>query len=90
MRAPISWALAKSSAGVLLEENMTSSPSKPTAFASISSVSEEQSAPQPSSFRILRIKGLGVAFTAKYSLNPGFQENALRSARAVLRMPASS
>ena len=34
--------------------------------------------------------GLGVAFTAKYSLNPSFQAKAAFSARAAARMPASS
>ena len=69
---------------------MISCPQKPTALASISSVREEQSAPQPSSRRIFRMTGFGVAFTAKYSLKPLFQAKAAFSARAVFRMPASS
>ena len=47
---------------------MISGPEKPQASDIISSVREEQSVPQPSSFKICRIKGLGVALTAKYSL----------------------
>ena len=49
---------------------MIFSPSNFIAFAIISSVSEEQSAPLPVFFNISMINGLGVAFTAKYSLNP--------------------
>ncbi|MCW6179489.1 ABC transporter permease subunit [Klebsiella pneumoniae] len=44
-----------------------------------SSVSVAQSTPHPSSFKILRIAGLGVAFTAKNSLKPGFHEKAAQS-----------
>ena len=51
---------------------------------------EEQSTPQPSSFKIFRMAGVGVAFTAKYSRNPLFQENALYRFRAVSRIPFSS
>ena len=69
---------------------MISWPAKPDAPLSISSVSEEQSTPQPSSCKIFKINGFGVAFTAKYSLKPGFHANAAFSARAVRRMPASS
>ena len=53
------------------------SPLNPILSDIISSVSDEQSVPQPSSLRILSIVGFGVAFTAKYSLNPLFHENAL-------------
>ena len=57
---------------------------------SISSVREEQSAPQPSSRRIFKMAGLGVAFTAKYSLKPGFQAKAAFNRRAFSLMPFSS
>ena len=68
MVAP-SWAArANSSAGVSLEENMISPPWKPQRSDIISSHREEQSTPQPSSFKIFKIWGLGVAFTAKNSL----------------------
>ena len=67
MVAPSLAARANSSAGVSLEENMISSPAKPQRSDIISSVREEQSVPQPSSFRIFKIWGLGVAFTAKNS-----------------------
>ena len=90
MTAPRRSASWYSSARVLLEENMISRPRKPHFSASISSVRLEQSAPQPSSRRTLRMVGLGVAFTAKYSLNPGFQEKAAFSRRAFSRMPLSS
>ena len=79
-----------SSLGVWLEENMISSPAKPTASLSISSVREEQSTPQPSSRRICRMAGLGSALTAKYSLKPLFQLNAWLMRRAFSRMPFSS
>ena len=59
-----SW---NSSAVVSLEENMMSSPVMPHRSDIISSVREEQSQPQPSSCRIFRIAGVGVALTAKYS-----------------------
>ena len=39
-------------------------------FLSINSVYDEQSHPQPYSCKIFIKKGFGVAFTAKYSLNP--------------------
>ncbi len=55
---------------------MISCPRKPQASDISSSVREEQSVPQPSSFRIFRILGFGVAFTAKYSRKPSFQEKA--------------
>ena len=58
---------SNSQAGVSLEENMISLPVKPQRSDIISSVREEQSVPQPSSRRIFKMVGLGVAFTAKYS-----------------------
>lgn len=70
-------AYLNSSAGVSFDENMISSPEKPIFSDIISSVSDEQSVLQPSSLRILRIVGFGVALTAKYSLKPLFHENAL-------------
>ena len=69
---------------------MISCPENPAASDIISSVAEEQSVPQPYSFRISRILGLGVAFTAKYSLNPGFQAKASFTFLAFSRIPASS
>ena len=90
MVAPSFSARTNSSAGVSLEENMISLPEKPHFSLIISSVREEQSVPQPSSRRIFRMEGLGVAFTAKYSLKPGFQEKAFCTSRAFSRMPFSS
>ena len=55
-----------------------------------SSAIELQSAPNPSSFMIARMWGLGHALTAKYSRNPSAHENALFSARAFSRIPFSS
>ena len=69
---------------------MISCPRNPHFSASISSVRLEQSAPQPSSFRIFKIAGVGVAFTAKYSRKDGAQAKALFSCRAFRRIPASS
>ena len=69
---------------------MISLPEKPHRSAIISSVREEQSTPQPSSRRSLSMPGVGVAFTAKYSLNPGFHAKAAFNARAFSRMPRSS
>ena len=60
---------------------MIFSPSYFIAFAIISSVSEEQSTPHPSFFKISITNGFGVAFTAKYSLNPLFQEMHASGAR---------
>ena len=68
MVAPSLAAIWNSSAGVSLEENMICPPENPQRSDIISSVREEQSTPHPSSFRIFRIWGLGVAFTAKYSV----------------------
>ena len=67
MTAPSRWASWNSSAGVLLEENMMCSPVTPHFSAISSSASEEQSQPQPSSFKSFKMAGVGVAFTAKYS-----------------------
>ena len=83
-------AMASSRSGMALALNMMSGPRKPQTSASISSVSLEQSRPQPSSFRIRRMAGLGRAFTAKYSRKSAHQEKAWFSARARRRMPASS
>ena len=73
-----------------MEENMISGPEKPQASDIISSVMEEQSVPQPHSFNSFSINGFGVAFTAKYSLNPLFQANACLSFMAFSRIPFSS
>ena len=75
---------------VSFDENMISFPVMPTFSEMISSASDEQSVPQPSSCRILRMVGLGVAFTAKYSLNPLFHENASYTAFAFSIIPFSS
>ena len=88
--APSLSAYANSSAGVSFDENMICFPSNPHDFASISSVYDEQSHPMSYSFNILSRYGFGVAFTAKYSLNPGFHENASLTAWAFFLMPASS
>ena len=90
MMAPSFPANSKSSGGVALDENIISLPLKPQASDIISSVSDEQSVPQPSSFKIFKIVGFGVALTAKYSLNPLFHENASYTLRAFSRMPFSS
>lgn len=90
MIAPSSAAILNSSGGVSLEENMIFSPSYFIAFAIISSVSEEQSTPHPSFFKISITNGFGVAFTAKYSLNPLFQENARIRRSPFSRIPFSS
>ena len=65
-------------------------PSKPWESASISSVSDAQSHPQSYSFKMSRMNGFGVAFTAKYSRNPGFHANASFTAFAFSRIPFSS
>jgi len=88
--ALIPLAFMNSSAGVALEENITSFSRNPSASESINSVKEEQSTPQPSSCRIFKINGFGVAFTAKYSLNPLFQANAAFNLLAFSRIPFSS
>ena len=59
-----------------MEENIISFPENPQPSDSISSVADEQSVPQPSSFNIFKINGIVVAFTAKDYLNPAFQANA--------------
>ena len=73
---PNSLQYLNSPSGVSFEENMISSFLKPNLSAIISSVADEQSTPQPASFNFLIINGFGVAFTAKYSLNPLFHEKA--------------
>ena len=90
MVAPSLSARAKSSAGVSFEENMISGPVMPWRSQSISSVSEEQSMPQPSSCRMSMMVGLGVALTAKYSLKPLFHANASRTSFALRLIPRSS
>ena len=90
MNAPSSRACANSSGGMAFADRITSSPEKPQAFASVSSVAEEQSRPQPSSFMMRRIAGFGSAFTAKYSLKSGHQAKAAFSRRARARIPFSS
>ena len=90
MIAPRSPASLNSSMGVSLDENMISCPENPQASDIISSVWEEQSVPQPISFKIFKINGFGVALTAKYSLNPGFHANASFSFLAFSRIPFSS
>ena len=69
---------------------MIHSPVTPHRSAIKSSVREEQSQPHPSSRRSFKMAGVGVAFTAKYSRNPGFQAKAACSRRAFSRMPRSS
>ena len=64
-----------------------SSPFTPMALLSISSVREEQSQPQPYSLKMSIKNGLGVAFTAKNSLYPLFQENASFKAFALALIP---
>ena len=83
-------AYTNSSARVSLEVKLIAVLSNPIFLLMTSSVSVAQSTPQPSSFKILRIAGLGVALTAKNSLKPGFHEKAAFTARAVSRMPFSS
>ena len=63
---------------------------EPIASQSISSVSEEQSQPQPYSRKMSTKNGFGVALIAKYSRNPGFQENASFTLFAFSRIPFSS
>ena len=90
MIAPSSLAFTYSSAGVTFDENMIFSPVIPQASLIISSARDEQSVPQPSSFRISKIYGLGVAFTAKYSLKPLFQPKAFFRFLAFSLIPFSS
>ena len=49
-----------------------------------------QEYPQSYSFKIFIKNGFGVAFTAKYSLYPSFQENASFNAFTFARIPFSS
>ena len=88
--APIPWAMRYVSSGVSLEESITRRPLTPHASAITSSVEVAQSQPQPMSARRRSIAGVGVAFTAKYSRKPWFQENASRSARTRDRIVRSS
>ena len=90
MIPPSRAAKANSPGGVSFEENIISSPEKPQASLIMSSVSEEQSTPQPYSLRIFNKKGFGVALTAKYSRKPLFQAKASRTRAAFSRMPLSS
>jgi hypothetical protein len=90
MIAPSRLACWNSAAGVSFDENMIASPAIPAFAASKSSGSELQSAPSPSARKIFRMYGLGVALTAKYSLNPATQPNARWSARALARIARSS
>jgi hypothetical protein len=90
MVAPSERALMNSSAGVSFEENMISAPTMPVFSARINSGKELQSAPNPSACRTFNRKGLGVALTAKNSLNPAFQANRFRKRRAFSRMAFSS
>ena len=80
-----------SSSVVLLEENIIpASPVTPQRSARASSARDEQSQPQPSPWRIFKMAGVGVAFTAKYSRKPGFQAKAAFNRRAFSRIPFSS
>ena len=90
MMAPNSIAFLYSSYGVSLEENMMSSPVIPTFSLKINSAIEEQSAPIPISFIIFIMYGFGVAFTAKYCLNPGAQLKASKNARMLSIIPFAS
>ena len=90
MVAPNLAAYSNSSAGVALEENIISLPVMPIALLNINSVLEEQSHPKPYSFKILIKKGLGFAFTEKYSLNPLFHAKASFIACALALIPFSS
>ena len=90
MMPPSFAASANSPAGVSFEENIICSPENPQASLIMSSVSEEQSTPQPYSCKIFKRNGFGVALTAKYSRKPLFQENASVTRAAFSRMPRSS
>ena len=68
MMAPSLCARTNSSAGVSFDENIISSPDMPSFSQSMSSVRLEQSMPQPSARSSFIMAGVGVAFTAKYSL----------------------
>ena len=86
MIASNSRAFRNSMAGVSLDENMMSSPRIPALSARTNSGNELQSAPNPSLFRIFSRNGLGFAFTAKYSLYPGFHSKAFNRRRAFFRL----
>ena len=90
MMAPSLCARRNSSAGVSFDENMISSPFMPSFSQSMSSVSEEQSMPQPSALSSSMTAGVGVALTAKYSLYPAFQANAAFTRRAFSMIPRAS
>ena len=87
---PRSLQYLNSPSGVSFDENMISSFLKPSLSAIINSVYDEQSTPQPTSASFLIINGFGVAFTAKYSLNPLFHENASYTFFALSINPFSS
>ena len=67
-----------------------SCPVIPTFSQRSNSAKEEQSAPTPNFCNTRIIYGFGVAFTAKYCLNPLFQENAEINLFILLTMPSSS
>ena len=90
MIAPYLFARAYSLSGVTFDENIILSPENPIASASMSSVADEQSQPQPYSPSIFIRVGFGVAFTAKYSRKPLFHANAFFTFSAFFLMPASS
>ena len=88
--APSDLAFLNSSAGVSFELNIISSPLNPIFSAISSSANELQSTPNPSCFIIFRIKGLGVALTAKNCLKPGRMPKDFIKFRALLLIPCSS
>ena len=90
MMAPAALAMRYSSSRVSLEENMMSRPRMPQRWLISTSGALAQSQPQPRECSRRRIAGVGVALTAKYSLNPGFQEKALYRSVTHFLMPASS
>ena len=90
MIAPISSAFLYSTYGVSLDVNIISCPVIPTFSHKINSAKEEQSAPTPSFCNKRMIYGFGVALTAKYCLNPLFQENALMKDFIFSIIPSSS
>ena len=90
MMAPAFAAALYSSSDVSLELNIILVPLIPEASASMSSGMEAQSAPQPNCLNSLKMAGVGVAFTAKYSLNPLFQAKALYRSEAHFFIASSS
>ncbi len=90
MQPPSRAAASNSSRSVLLEVNMRSSPAAPMRRPSTSSGAELQSKPKPISRMIASIRGLGRAFTAKYSRKPGTAAKAAFRRSPVARIPASS